>query len=121
MSKLTEYINLIGKGLSNPSEVIEGWINVAREELGTLPEDQLEEVVRRRLICSECPFMSVNASKLTDYKSQREDAHCTLCSCPIKSKTASMSSFCGAKHWNETHTKHSPLDIKWVAYESDKN
>ena len=27
MSKLTEYLKLIPKGLSNPKQVLEGWIN----------------------------------------------------------------------------------------------
>jgi len=118
MSKLTEYIDLLGKGIKHPKAVIEGWVNVARMELGDLPKDQLEEVVRRRLICGACPFMSENAQKLTGYKSSREDKHCTLCSCPIISKTASMTSACGAKYWNETHTKQ--LEVKWLPYESDK-
>lgn len=118
MSKLSEYLSLVAKGLKNPKEVAEGWINVVREELGTLPEDQVEEVARRRFICSQCPFVSSNAKKLVGYKTAREDEHCTLCSCPIISKTASMDSTCGAKYYNETH--NTKLEVKWLPYESDK-
>lgn len=121
MSKLTEYLSLIAKGIENPAEVAQGWINLVREELGTLPEDQLEEVVRRRLICKECPFMSENAARLVAYKTKRTDSHCTLCSCPIKTKTASMISVCGAKSYNESHPKNEPLPVRWKDYESNKS
>jgi len=119
MSKLTEYLALIPKGIKHPRELASGWLNVAREELGALPDDQLEEVVRRRMICNECPYASQNAVK-TGYKSSRTDSHCTLCACPLKAKTASMISSCGIKYWNETHPTEQ-LDIKWGPYESNKS
>jgi hypothetical protein len=59
-----------------------------------LPEDEQAEIVRRRLICADCPFNSVNA-KLDGYKSDRLDEHCTMCGCTINRKTASLSSACG--------------------------
>ena len=118
MSKLSEYMGLIPKALGNPKQVLEGWVNLARLELGNLPEDQVEEVVRRRLICSQCPFMSENAKKISQYKSSREESHCTLCSCPIAAKTASLSSVCGAQYYNETHLNSSPLEVKWNSYDS---
>lgn len=118
MSKLTEYLALIPKGIKHPRELASGWINVAREELGALPEDQLEEIVRRRLICKECPHMSLNAQKL-GYKTSRTDAHCSLCQCPIISKTASLISTCGIKYWNETHPTEQ-MELKWGIYESNK-
>jgi len=117
MSKLIEYISLLPKALSHPKEVVEGWVNAAKLELGTLPEDQVEEVVRRRLICDQCPFMSKNAEKIGGYKSSREEKHCTLCSCPIISKTASLDSICGAKYYNDTHPDKEPLEVRWDKYE----
>jgi len=121
MSKLTEYLSLINKGMENPSQVAEGWLNVVKKELGALPEDQLEEIARRRAICNECPHMSANAVKAGIYKSKRNDLHCSLCSCPIKAKTSSLSSTCGAKYWNENPPKETPLDIRWTNYESNKD
>lgn len=120
MSKFTEYLKLLPHALTNFEEIATGWLNVVRMELGNLPEDQLEEVARRRVICSQCPFMSENAKK-GDYKSAREDEHCVLCSCPIKGKTANMASVCGAKYYNTTHPDKQPLEVKWVAYDSTEH
>lgn len=117
MSKLGEYINLLPKALANPKEIIQGWYNAARLELGTLPEDQVEEVVRRRLICEGCDFMSKNAQDRGLYKTKREEKHCILCSCPIKSKSASMESVCGAQYYNEVHLDKESLEVKWTKYE----
>lgn len=109
---------MLPKALQHPKEVVEGWVNIAKMEFNTLPEDQVEVIVRRRLICSECPFMSENAKKLSNYKSSREDKHCILCSCPIISKTASLDSICGAKYYNDTHVDKPQLEVKWHSYES---
>lgn len=116
MSKLQELIKLISKGLSNPKEVAEGWINSVKLELGSLPQDEVEEIARRRFICSECPFHSEKAKSLVGYKTDRKDAHCTLCSCPLKAKTASLSSVCGAQYYNNTHPEKTPLPVRWEEY-----
>lgn len=126
MSILTEYLNLIPKALGNPQEVMEGWLNVVKMEVGSLPQDQVEEILRRRLLCGACPFMSENAFNETTYKdvmgvnysSKRKDHHCTLCACPIKSKTASLEATCGAQYWNETNPTKL-LEVKWMPYESN--
>jgi len=110
MSKLMEYLKMFGKGLSNPQQVIEGIVNTVKMEYGSLPEDQQEEITRRRLICHECPWASMNRE---NYSSARKEEHCTLCSCPLKTKTASLSSNCGAKGYNEKH----PEDQKPVLWE----
>lgn len=120
MSKLTEYLALIPKALGNPKEVMDGWLNVIKEELGTLSPDLQEEVLRRRLICGTCPFMSVNAKELQGYQSKRVDEHCILCACPIKAKTANPDSICGAKYYNETHPKEQPLEVRWTKYEGNE-
>lgn len=116
---LTEYLKLVTRGLQNPGEVIKGWVNVLKEELGALPEDQLNVILERRLICGSCPFMSENAKK-TGYKTERVEQHFILCSCPIKSKTANLDSTCGALYFNENHPE-TPLEIKWFPYEASKN
>lgn len=117
MSKWLEHIKLLPKGLKNPGLVIEGHLNNLRLELGTLPEDQEAEIVRRRLICSQCPFMSKNAEQLTGFKTDRTEEFCTLCSCPIKSKTASLASTCGIDYYNKKHPDK-PLDVKWLPYDT---
>lgn len=121
MSALIEYLKLIPKAMHNPEEVISGWKNVVKEELGILPDDILEEVVKRRLICGACPFMSANAMEKGIYKTDRKENHCILCSCPIKGKTAAMDAACGAKFYNSTHPDQEQLEVKWLPYESSKS
>ena len=120
MSKFIEYLKLIPKGLANPKQVLEGWMTAATNELGLLSEDKMGEIIRRRAICAQCPFMSENAKAIVGYVTSREDDHCTLCSCPIIAKTSSLSSGCGAIHWNETHPTLPKLEVKWFPYESTK-
>lgn len=120
MSKLREYLNLLPAALKHPKEVIDGWINVVKLETGNLPQDEVEEIVRRRLICGQCPYMSENAKKLVNYKTSRKEQHCTLCSCPIAAKTSSFDTVCGAQYYNETHPDKPPLEVRWTIYEKDK-
>ena len=110
---MLEYLKLLPKALKNPKEVLQGWINVVREELGTLPEETLQLIAARRVICNLCPFQSENAKKVADYVTTRIDEHCTLCSCPIKAKTASLDSKCGAQYYNETHPDLPNLEVRW--------
>lgn len=101
-----------------------------------LPEEQQVEIVRRRLICSECPFTSSNAVK-DGYKSDRFDEHCTLCGCSINRKTASLSSACGIDCCNHTSvtdcgckrkglkefniTNNIKIEPKWTVFKPDEN
>ena len=41
MSKFTEYLKLIPKGLKNPQQVLEGWIN--DYNFDNLPKEEVEE------------------------------------------------------------------------------
>lgn len=116
MSKLTEYLKLIPKGIANIDKVAEGWVNTFKMDVGALPEDEQEEIVKRRIICQYCPFMSENAKK-KGYKTERIDHHCTLCGCPIVSKTSCLSCVCGAEEYNKQHPLH-PIELKWTAYDN---
>jgi len=111
MSKWSEYLALLPKGLKNPSQVIEGIVNSV--SMSSLPEEEKDEIIRRRLLCASCKYMSSNRE---DYHTKRTDEHCTLCSCPILTKTASLSSDCGAKAYNLSH----PGDQKPVLWEKYK-
>lgn len=117
MSKLTEYISLIPKGLANIDEVAAGWLNVVKNEAGLLPEDEQYVIATRRSICDSCPFNSKNAKDLVGYKTSRTEEHCTLCSCPLIAKCSSMKSVCGAQYYNETHPDKPQLEVRWKAYE----
>jgi len=110
MNKIEEYLRMLGKGIKNPLLVLEGITNAVKMEYGSLPQEEQDEIIRRRLICSKCPMMSKNRE---GYSTHRKEEHCTLCSCPILTKTASLDSVCGAKTYNERH----PEDIKPILWE----
>jgi len=115
MGILIEYLKALKKGLENPEKVLEGWINDAKLQRGTLSDDETEEIIRRRVICNECPFMSKNAVEAGNYHTSREDEHCIHCSCPIKKKTASLESNCGIEEFNKRNSKNQ-LPLKWEKY-----
>lgn len=126
MSRLIEYIKLLPEGLKNAPSVVEGIVNNVKLEFGTLDEDKKEEIVRRRVICKGCPFMSENAKSSKEYKellgssytSDRTDEHCTFCGCPLETRTASLTKPCGISSWNKNH-KDNTLTLKWEAYASE--
>ena len=102
MSKITEYVNLIIKGAPHTKQIIEGIINNVQLKHGKLPEEQRAEIVRRRFICAQCPFMSKNAEKSEEYKALtgknykafRRAEHCSFCGCGIEMRTSSLDSNC---------------------------
>lgn len=122
-----EYLSAFGKAVNdNPSKLVEGiWNSVTR--LGFLNELEKQEVARRRLICTMCPFMSTNAKSSHEYKelfgdnykSDRVDEHCSLCGCNIELKTASLVSKCGIANSKEALNKG--YSIKWYPYGEEKN
>ena len=122
MSKLQEYLNLIPKGIKNIDKVIEGNINAVKLEWGHLPQNEQDEIIRRRIICSSCPFNSTNAKTSEEYKelygehyeTERTDLHCSHCGCPISTKSSSLNSDCGITSWNEKHIHQQ--ELKWTKY-----
>lgn len=119
MSKWVEYLKLIPEGIKNPQAILEGVINDVKFSYNLLDEDKKEEIIRRRLICEGCPFMSENAKTSseykevtgTNYKTQRKEEHCSFCGCPLKTRTASLDKTCGISAWNKNNKEQLPL--KW--------
>lgn len=114
MSKLSEYLKLIPKGINNVPQIFSGVMNQARIEFGTISKEKLDIIVGRRMICKTCPFMSENAVKSGIYKTDRNDEHCMYCSCPTSTRTASLESNCGIEVYNYENPE-SPMDLKWTA------
>ena len=116
----TEYLKLLPKGLKNADKVIAGIYNSIQLEYGNLPEDEKGEILRRRLICQNCPLNSILAKESKEYfdifgkyyDGGREEFHCSICNCGINFKTASLGSDCGIK--DDEKTKD--LEYKWVSY-----
>lgn len=120
MGKIWEYIKLIPKGIQNIPEIVDGIRNNVKLENGTLDEESVEIITGRRLICSVCPYNSINATKAGWYASDRNDVHCTQCGCPINIRTASLDADCGIADYNEKHP-NTPLELKWTKQKTDEN
>lgn len=126
MSKFTEYLKLIPRGLPNAPQILESIVNDVSLKLGKLPEKEQEEIVRRRMICAACPFMSKNAKtsleyvRLTgrSYKTDRLDEHCTFCGCELKMRTRALSSECGIATWNKENPDNK-IPLKWTKFEQN--
>lgn len=123
MSRLLEYLKLIPQALSKPDKIIEGWVNDIKLRNGELPDAEVAEIIRRRLICEECPFTSSNAvaNPAMGYRTARLDEHCILCGCPRDKKTAALSENCGAEVFNQSNPKQKPIELRWTAYKPTNN
>ena len=123
MNKYLEYIKLLPKGLANIDKVFEGIVNETKLKYKTLSEDQQEEIIRRRVICQACPLNSINALESKEYKdlfgvnykTDREDEHCSICSCNSILKTSSLGSDCGLSYYNETQPDNIQ-ELKFTKY-----
>lgn len=117
LKKWLEYAKLIPAGIQNIDKFIEAKITEVKLANGNLPEDQIEEIVRRRLICEGCEFNSVNAKKLHSYHTERQDLHCSFCKCEITTRTACLGCTCGIESYNRNHP-NSPKELKWTNYKT---
>jgi len=117
MSLFSEYADLVPLALKNKEKILEAVVNKVKDKLGKLPKDKQDEIIRRRLICESCEFMSKNAKLISDYSSNRLDDHCTLCGCNIDLKTESLMSNCGIETWNLKNPDEK-LPLKWEIYKS---
>lgn len=126
MSKITEYASLIIKGAPHTKQILEGIMNKVEMKFGTLPEEQRVEIMRRRVICVECPFMSKNAETSKEYKELtgknykvfRRAEHCAFCGCGIEMRTSSLTSDCGIETWNKEHPGKE-ISLKWTKFNTD--
>jgi len=125
MSKLKEYLDLVRKGVPNIDKITEGLINQVKMEYDFLPEEEQEEITRRRLICQECPLFSLNAKNDdTEYKKLFNESfvfdelrgkYCGSCGCPSNTRTASLASDCGLSYYNESNPNNKQ-PLKWTKY-----
>ncbi len=126
MSQLTEYIKLLPKAIPNADKIVMSIIKDIQFRRGTLPEDQKAEIVRRRVICEGCPFMSKNAPTSEEYitltgkhyETRRNEQHCSLCGCNLLKKTTSFDSNCGIESWN-TENPDKQIPLKWTKFETN--
>ena len=125
MSKISEWIKLAYKGLPNIDKIAEGIINDVKLAHNNLPEDEQEEIVRRRLICQQCPLNSLKARDSAEYyqlygshyEAKRTDLHCSICGCPVDTRTASLSANCGLEEYINNNNNEIKQELKWKKYE----
>lgn len=125
--KIGKYIKLLPSIWKNRENIVEGWLTDIKLEKGELPEDEINEILRRRAICYDCPLNSILAKTSKEYKelyktNYKDDGsilHCSICSCPINKKTASLSSNCGLEIYNEDHPDNKQ-PLKWEKYKQEK-
>lgn len=118
MSRLSEYLALIPRGMKNIPQILEAITNQARMEFSSISNQAREEIIGRRVLCATCPYMSRNAVKGYEidgkwdvYTTDRTDEHCIWCGCPTSTRTASLTSKCGIEIYNFENGKQVPL--KW--------
>lgn len=120
MSKLSEILKLIPKGMSNPLDVINGWKNDVLLEHNNLSEEKTEIILERRAICENCTLNSQKAQTSEEYlalygwnyETKLNYLHCSVCQCPVKKKTACLDCKCGLENYNiENPNNKQPL--KW--------
>jgi len=122
IGRFIEFLKLVPRGIKNADKILEGIVNNVKLNNGTLPEDEQEEIIRRRLICATCPFTSSNAVTNTalNYKTDRIDEHCIHCGCPIATKTASLEANCGIEIYNANNPT-TPMKLKWESYKTKED
>lgn len=119
MSKFLEYLKLIPAGVKNLDKVVEGIINNAKLEKGTLSSEAEAEIYRRRAICDGCPYLSTNATAAGWYAADRTDEHCTMCGCPKSFRTASLDMDCGIEAFNKQHPEQT-MPLKWTKFNENE-
>lgn len=121
MSKISKYLSLIPKGLSNPGQILEGWLTDAQLNNGLLTSEQEEKILLRRSICASCPYNSTNAITSAEYKelygknykNELDYDHCSICSCPLAKKTSCLSCLCGLTTYNDENPDNFQ-NLKWT-------
>lgn len=126
MSKLKEYLELVKKGTPNIDKIANSVLNQVKSKLGHLPLDQQEEITKRKLICRDCPFYSLNLMQDdSEYKKlygkpftqERLGRYCGICGCPENTRTHSLDSNCGLEEYNEEHPDNKQ-ELKWKEYKT---
>lgn len=126
MSKITEYINLVVKGIPHTKQILEAVVKEVQMKYEVLPENERAEIIRRRLICAQCPFMSKNAETSKEYfeltgkhyGAFRRVEHCSFCGCGIETRTSGLTSDCGIETWNKKHPNNQ-IPLKWTKFNTD--
>lgn len=126
MSQIAEYLKLLPKAIPNADKIVKAIVTNVQYKNGMLSEDKKAELVRRRVICEGCPFMSRNAKTSEEYKAltgnnyitRRKEDHCAFCGCGVIMRTSSFGKGCGIESWNEEHPDKQ-IPLKWTKFEEN--
>lgn len=123
MSQIAEYLKLLPKALPNADKILKGIVTEVQFKMGKLSEEEKVELIKRRVMCKGCPFMSINTNTSEEYKSltgkeytsSRKEEHCSFCGCGINRRTSSFESECGAETWNKENPNNT-IPLKWTKF-----
>lgn len=129
--RIKNYITLIPKALKHAPQILEGIVNSVRLDSGTLPVEEQDEIIKRRVICRLCPFNSDLAKTSSEYQElyngqhyndgeSRPDFHCAICACNIDWKTAALDETCGISFYNDINWKNRQ-PLKWNKFKKQTN
>lgn len=117
---LKDWITVVKNGLKNGDKVIEALIIAAKAKNEELSVEALAEILKRKEICSTCPFNSKNAPKHGLKIFDLPFEHCIFCKCLIGSeeggKEYCLSCQCGISEHNKRHPEQQ-MQLKWDKFE----
>lgn len=96
--------------MSKIQEILNGWANVIRDELNTLPQEIKDLSSQRLTECDECPLRDGNTCStkkkglaVKDFvykgKLREKDQQYSGCGCNLAAKTKSITSVCPLGKW----------------------
>jgi hypothetical protein len=118
-----EYLDVVRKGISNGDKIIEALAVAAQVKNGSINDEALAEILRRKDMCAVCPFNSTNAKKKGTYNTAIAYEHCILCTCRLggdDTKEYCLSCTCGIEVWNKQHPNQQ-MEVKWGPFEIKEN
>jgi len=126
MSRYLEYAKLALRGFKDIDKIAESVLTQVKSAYGNLPQEEQEEIAKRKLICSTCPFFSLNLinsdkeyqklyNEPFDFNGREGEKYCGICGCPEEMRVSSLSSNCGLEYYNEEHPENIQ-ELKWKAF-----
>lgn len=119
MNSISDYLKLVKAGIQNGDKIISALAVAAQVKNGRISAEALAEILRRKDICSSCPFNSKNVtdkSLLNPAVTFKE--YCVHCLCRLggnNSKEYCLKCTCGISEYNKKHPE-TPMELKWEPF-----
>ena len=123
IKKFEDYLTVVKNGIKNGDKIIEALVISAQVKNGTINEEALAEILRRKDICAGCMYNSKNCEQYGLKPLEVDFEHCIHCICRIggnDTKEYCLSCNCGILEWNKRNPDKPPMELKWKAFEIKK-